>query len=378
MQWEKKLLKNINFTIPLLVLALIICGFVAISTAAEGASGGSTDYLRTQFVAAVLGILLVIFVQFFDYRLLREYDIILYAAVIFLLGILLILGSAAGGGRRWLSLGPVTFQPSEVAKILMILFFAGWLDRKDEEEIQSYRGFLKNAGLVLLPFIFIVLQNDLGTALVLLFIFIVMHFAAGGRLMHILATFGGATAAFIAMIASHLFLSTPLFFLQPYQVNRLISFINPGIDPHGIGYNIIQAQIAIGSGQLTGRGYMAGPQNQLNFLPEQHTDFIFAVIGEEFGFLGSALIIILFTLLMLQMIRVTINAKDNFGRLISLGITAMFFFHVVENIGMSLGVMPITGIPLPFISYGGSSLVTSMIAVGLILNINMRRKKINF
>ncbi len=377
MHWERKFLKNLNLTIPIIVLALVICGFVAISTAVNGRAGGYTTYLRTQFVAAVLGVLVVIILQFYDYKLFREYDLILYSATIIVLSSLLLMGSTIGGGTRWLTLGPVSFQPSEIAKILMILFFASWLDRNDDN-IKTFRGFLKHFAFVIPPFMLIVLQNDLGTALVLIFIFIVMFFAAGGRIKHILIFFGGAFSAFTAVIMSHFFFSTPLLFLQPYQVNRLIGFINPNIDPHGIGYNIIQAKIAIGSGQITGRGFMAGPQNQLNFLPEQHTDFIFAVIGEEFGFIGSAVIIILFMLFLLQLLKVAIKAKDNYGKLLTLGVTAMFLFHVMENIGMALGVMPITGIPLPFISYGGSSLVTSLIAVGFVLNVNMRRKKINF
>ncbi len=375
MHWERKLLKNLNLTIPIIVTALVICGFVAISTAVNGSS--YTGYLRTQFVAAVLGVLVVIILQFYDYRLFREYDLILYSAAIIILSSLLVMGFTAGGGTRWLSLGPVSFQPSEVAKILMILFFASWLDRNDEN-IKTFRGFLKHFAFFIPPFVLIVLQNDLGTALVLIFIFIVMFFAAGGRIKHILIFFGGAFAAFTSLILSHIFLSTPLIFFQPYQINRLIGFINPNIDPHGIGYNIIQVKIAIGSGRITGRGFMSGPQNQLNFLPEQHTDFIFAVIGEEFGFIGAAAIIILFMFLLLQLLKVALKAKDSYGKLLTIGVTAMFLFHVMENIGMALGIMPITGIPLPFISYGGSSLVTSLIAVGLVLNVNMRRKKINF
>ena len=377
MHWERKLLKNLNLTIPLIVVILIICGFVAVATATSGNTGDYTGYLRTQFVATVLGVLMVIFLQFFDYRVFREYDIILYILTLVMLSSLLLMGSTVGGGRRWLTLGPVTFQPSEVAKIFMILFLASWLDRNDDK-IETFKGFLKHFAFILPPFMLIVFQNDLGTALVLIFLFIIMFYTAGGRLKHLLIVFGGGFLAVTSMIVSHLAFSTPLILLRSYQLNRLIGFIDPGIDPQGIGYNIIQATIAIGSGQLTGRGFMAGPQNQLNFLPEQHTDFIFAVIGEEFGFIGAALVILLFTFLILQLLSVALKAKDNFGRLITVGVSAMFLFHVLENVGMSLGMMPITGIPLPFISYGGSSMVTSLIAVGLVLNINMRRKKINF
>ncbi len=377
MHLEKKLLKNLNLTIPVLVIALTILGLIAVSTAVSGITENPAEYLRTQLVAAFLGIILVVLIQFYDYRVFREYDVILYLITISILSALLVAGATAGGGTRWLTLGPVTFQPSEIAKILLILFFASWMDR-NEEELSSFKGFIKHLGYLLPPFFLVVLQNDLGTALVLVFIFLTMFYIAGGRVKDIVLTFGGGFIAVVVMISSHIYFSTPLIFLQPYQLNRLIGFIKPEIDPRGIGYNIIQVRIAIGSGQLTGRGFRQGPQNQLNFLPEQHTDFIFAVIGEEFGFIGAALIIILFVLLLLQIIKVALKAKDNFGKLITAGIIAMFFFHFIENVGMSLGIMPITGIPLPFISYGGSSMVTSMVAIGLILNINIRRKKINF
>ncbi|SDL96115.1 rod shape-determining protein RodA [Halarsenatibacter silvermanii] len=377
MHLEKKLLKNLNLTIPLLVIALTILGLIAVSTAVSGITENPAEYLRTQLVAAFLGIILIVIIQFYDYRVFREYDIILYLITISILSALLFAGATVGGGTRWLALGPVTFQPSEIAKILLILFFASWMDR-NEEELSSFKGFIKHLGYLLPPFFLVILQNDLGTALVLVFIFLTMFYIAGGRVKDIVLTFGGGFIAVVAMISSHIYFSTPLIFLQPYQLNRLIGFIKPEIDPRGIGYNIIQVRIAIGSGQFTGRGFREGPQNQLNFLPEQHTDFIFAVIGEEFGFIGAALVIILFVLLLLQIIKVALKAKDNFGKLITAGIIAMFFFHFIENVGMSLGIMPITGIPLPFISYGGSSMVTSMVAIGLILNINIRRKKINF
>ncbi len=378
MHWDKKLLKNINYQIPLLVLGLIIIGFIAVSSAAGiGPGSGYMAYLRTQIAAAVLGILLLILLFFLDYRLFKEYDVIIYGSIIFLLTFLLILGTTVAGGTRWLSIGPVSFQPSEVAKIFLILFLAAYFER-NKKQLNTLKGLLKSLLYVLPPFLLIVLQNDLGTALVIMFIFVVMFFMAGGRGRDILIVFGGAGLFFTLLIILHFSLGTPLPFLQTYQLNRLIAFVNPGVDPQGIGYNIIQAQIAVGSGMLTGKGFMAGTQSQLGFLPEKHTDFIFAVISEEFGFMGVLVVLVLYFLLIWQLIKVMVQAKDNFGFLIVSGVTAMFFFHVLENIGMTLGIMPITGIPLPFISYGGSSMVTSLLAIGLVLNINMRRKKIIF
>ena len=285
-------------------------------------------------------------------------------------------GVNISGGRRWLDLGFINFQPSELSKIALILVLASVLDKKSEFDsiIDLILPFL----YFLIPFSLIVVENDLGTALVLLAILIIMLYVAGVNKNFLYVFFGGGFLTIIAVIASHLYFNTPLPFLKEYQLNRLVAFINPGIDPRGIGYNIIQSKIALGSGKLFGKGLFNGTQNQLNFLPEKHTDFIFSVIGEEFGFIGIFIIIALYVFLFWQLFKVVLEAKDNFGKLVVSGIIAMFFFHVVENIGMTMGVMPITGIPLPFISYGGTSMVVSLIAIGIVLNINIRKKKLHF
>ncbi len=377
MHWNKKLLKHINIYIPILVLSLIIIGLFVISSATGMADGNHQPFIRTQIAAAVLGIILIILLLFMDYRIFKDYDIIIYVLTIIMLGFIFVLGVTVSGGRRWLSIGPVNFQPSEVSKIFMILFLASYLDR-NRNKLNSLKELFKGLLFILPPFIFIILQNDLGTALVLMFIFVVMYYGAGGKLKHILFVFGGGFLIVVLIITSHVIFETPLPFLQQYQLNRLIAFVNPAIDPFGIGYNIIQSKIAVGSGLIAGRGFLSGPQNQLNFLPEKHTDFIFAVLGEEFGFIGVAVVLIIYLLLLLQILKVAARAKDGFGQLITIGVMGLFLFHVLENVGMVLGIMPITGIPLPFISYGGSSMVISLIAIGLVININMRRKKIIF
>ncbi len=377
MHWNKKLLKHINIYIPILVLSLIIIGLFVISSATGMADGNHQPFIRTQIAAAVLGIILIILLLFMDYRIFKDYDIIIYVLTIIMLGFIFVLGVTVSGGRRWLSIGPVNFQPSEVSKIFMILFLASYLDR-NRNKLNSLKELFKGLLFILPPFILIILQNDLGTALVLMFIFVVMYYGAGGKLKHILFVFGGGFLIVVLIITSHVIFETPLPFLQQYQLNRLIAFVNPTIDPFGIGYNIIQSKIAVGSGLIAGRGFLSGPQNQLNFLPEKHTDFIFAVLGEEFGFIGVAVVLIIYLLLLLQILKVAARAKDGFGQLITIGVMGLFLFHVLENVGMVLGIMPITGIPLPFISYGGSSMVISLIAIGLVININMRRKKIIF
>ncbi|MFW6390182.1 MAG: rod shape-determining protein RodA [Halanaerobiales bacterium] len=377
MHWNKKLLKHINIYIPVLVLSLIIIGLFIISSATGITDGYYRPFVRTQIAAAVLGIILIILMLFFDYRILKDYDLIIYILTIIMLGFIFILGITVSGGRRWILIGPVNFQPSEVSKIFMIIFLAAYLDR-NKNKLNSLKDLFKSLLFILPPFILIILQNDLGTSLVLIFIFVLMYYGAGGKLKHLLMIFGGGFLIIVLLITSHVILETPLPFLQQYQLNRLIAFVNPDIDPYGIGYNIIQSKIAVGSGMISGRGFLAGTQNQLNFLPEKHTDFIFAVLAEEFGFIGIAVVLIIYLLLLLQILKVASKAKDGFGQLISIGVLALFLFHILENVGMVLGIMPITGIPLPFLSYGGSSMVISLIAIGLVININMRRKKIIF
>ncbi|AZO94314.1 rod shape-determining protein RodA [Halocella sp. SP3-1] len=379
MSWNKKLIKNLNWYIPLTVFLLIIIGIIAISSALELNKTDSMGliYVQRQVTAAIMGCILVIIIQFFDYRVYRYYADIIYLSTIGILGIILVVGHTVAGGKRWLNFGPINFQPSELAKIMLILVLAAVIDEK-KDDLKHIFGFVKPFIYVLVPFVLIILQNDLGTSLVLLAIFIGILFVSGANLKIMLGVFGGGFLSVVAYILSHIYLNVPLFFLKEYQLNRLIIFINPDLDPYGRGYNIIQSKIALGSGKLLGKGLFAGTQSQLEFLPEKHTDFIFSVIGEEFGFLGVIIVILLCFFLLWQILEVASKARDDYGRFIATGVAAMFFFHIIENIGMTMGLMPITGLPLPFVSYGGSSMLTSMIAIGLVINVNLRRKKIIF
>ena len=378
MYLNKKLFRNLNLYIPITIILLIVIGLFAISSAVEinRVDSSGIVYLKTQIIAAILGIILAIFIQFFDYRIFKEYYQLIFGSTIIILIMTLFFGSNISGGRRSIDLGFINFQPSEITKIVFILVLATILDQnKDFDDLKEL---IVPFIYFLIPFSLIILENDLGTALVLLAIFIIMLFVAGVNRKFLYVIFGGGFLSVVLVITSHLFFDTPLPFLKDYQLNRLIAFINPNIDPQGIGYNIIQSKIALGSGQFTGKGLFGGTQNQLNFLPEKHTDFIFSVIGEEFGFIGAFVVIVLFFILIWQLFNIAVQAKDNYGRLVVSGIIAMFFFHIVENIGMTMGLMPITGIPLPFISYGGTSMVTSIIAIGIALNINIRKKKLHF
>lgn len=379
MLWNRRLVNNLNWYIPLSVMLLIAFGLVAISSALGVNKGNSLGmhYLQTQVIAAVLGFIAILVIQFIDYREFEHYSDILYFCTIGLLLLILVIGRTIAGGKRWLQLGPVNFQPSELAKIIVILVLASIIER-NKDDIKHLNGFLKTLGYVLLPFCLIILQNDLGTSLVLIAIYMGMYFVGEGNTKLMLFFFGSIFLIVVLLIVSHIYLGTEMVFLKEYQLNRIIVFINPGIDPYGIGYNLIQSKIALGSGKLTGKGLFNGTQNQLEFIPENHNDFIFSVIGEEFGFFGVLVVILVYLLLLWQIFNVAAHARDDYGRLVATGIGVMFFFHVLENIGMTMGLMPITGLTLPFISYGGSSMVISLFAIGLVININLRRKKINF
>jgi rod shape determining protein RodA len=379
MLWNRRLFKNLNWYIPLAVMLLMAIGLVAISSAlgVNKTNSLGMHYLQTQVIAIILGVISIVMLQFFDYREFEHYSDILYFCTIGLLLLTLIIGQTIAGGKRWLQLGPVNFQPSELAKVVIILVLASIIE-KNRDHIKYLNGFLKTLGYVMFPFILIILQNDLGTSLVLLAIYMGMFYVGGGNARLMFIFFGSIFLILVLLIVSHIYLGTEMVFLKEYQLNRILVFITPGIDPFGIGYNLIQSKIALGSGKLTGKGLFNGTQNQLEFLPENHNDFIFSVIGEEFGFLGVLTVIAFYLLLLWQIFNVAARARDNYGRLVATGIGIMFFFHVMENVGMTMGLMPITGLTLPFISYGGSSMVISLIAIGLVININLRRKKINF
>jgi rod shape determining protein RodA len=379
MNWNKKFLRYLNFNVPFAVILLIIIGFISISSAVEinHVDSGALSFLQKQAVSVGLGLLIVFILQAFDYKIFKEYSILIYMTMLAMLTATLFLGRGVSGGAHWISIGRFNLQTSELSKIMLILVLAAVIDN-NSDDMGYLKGMCLPSIIAFIPFVLVILQNDLGTALVLFFIYLVMLFAGGGNFKYMASVFGGGFLFVISLISAHVIFDTPLPFLKEYQLNRLIVFINPNIDPHGSGYNIIQSIIALGSGKTFGKGLFAGTQNQLNFLPEKHTDFIFSVIGEEFGFIGAAVVILLFLFLLWQFLSIAENARDRYGYLVMVGIIALFLFHVLENIGMTMGIMPITGIPLPFISYGGTFMLTSLTAVGIAININLRKNKLMF
>ena len=364
---DRKLLKNIDLGIVTSTILLIVYGMVAISSATHIRSGGSAGTLKVQIIAFILGIIGVILILLIDYKTFGDNYVLIYIINVFLLALVLIIGFSTKGTKGWIDLGPVNMQPSEIVKIGYILTFAKYLEKKKGNLNRIIDVLPAMLHLVLIVGL-IMLQPDAGTALVFIFISIFMLFAAGISYKIIAGAFG----AFL--------ISLPVMwkFLKPYQQSRILVFLNPELDPMDKGYHVIQSKTAIGSGQLWGKGLFEGTQNNLGFVLERHTDFIFSVIGEELGLIGALVLMMLFLWLLLRCIHIAKVSKDDYGMLICVGIISMFLFHILENIGMTIGLMPVTGIPLPFISYGGSSLLTNMAAVGLVLNVGMRRQVIRF
>ena len=354
-----------NFDWPLLgvVLLLSMLGVLNLYSAGHSATDStSTVYLRQLYWLGLSGVIMVVVLSF-DYRRIADWAPYIYAGTIITLIAVLFVGKTVSGSQRWLGFGSLVFQPSEMAKLATVITLASYFYHKDVKKGYGLSDLLAPAGIVLLPFILIVKEPDLGTSLLLLFILVSMVLFVGlkwGAFLTLLG-FGLTSVPFIWSL------------LKDYQKKRVESFLWPERDPLGSGYHAIQSKIAVGSGKILGKGYLGGSQSKLDFLPEQHTDFAFSVFAEEWGFIGSILLIILYFLLILLALQVAIRSKEKFGTFLAFGILAMIFWHLVVNVGMVLGLMPVVGVPLPLISYGGSSAVTTLTSIGLLLNIRMRR-----
>ncbi|MBE6096180.1 rod shape-determining protein RodA [Schwartzia succinivorans] len=367
---NKRLLRRTDFTLIFAVGAIIILSLVIIGSAThinEAASGQRFAFVERQGFFAVLNIALAAFFMNFDYKMLQRYGNRLYIFNLILLIAVMLIGHSALGAQRWIQIGPVTLQPSEFAKLIMIVSLASMLEDK-VGKLNTLHDLLPIALYVGIPFILVLKQPDLGTSLVFIAIFIGMIFACGVNLKLLGGLFAAGVAC--APILWH--------FLKDYQKMRIMVFLDPNVDPLGSGYHIIQSKIAIGSGMLFGKGLFGGTQSQLNFLPENHTDFIFAVVGEELGFLGAAVLLLLYLVVLWRGIMIARDASDTFGMLLAVGITSMLAFHVLVNIGMTTGIMPVTGIPLPLMSYGVSSLTTNIMSIAILLNIHMKKQKLLF
>ncbi|UCF64495.1 MAG: rod shape-determining protein RodA [bacterium] len=400
-------LKNIDFILLLAVVGLIFLGLMALYSSSHPSldAGFGNNYFLKQVIWILIGFGLIIILYFLPNRWIYASAYYFYGLSLFFLLLVIFVGKMGQGAERWLQIGPVSFQPSEFAKFATILAVAKFLSR-DEANPNHIPDFLIASIFVVVPFTMIIRQPDLGTSMVFLAISLPMFFWAGLKLSNLLLI---AMPIFIILASFHFFtflvlmlilvvylvlshrsklilisnfllnivmgLLTPVLWnnLKPYQRNRIKIFLNPESDPRGAGYQIIQSKVAIGSGGGLGKGFMQGSQTQLRFLPEQHTDFIYAVVGEELGFLGALTGLTLFFVLLIRGVQIASMVKNKFNSIVAVGIVTVIAFHMIINIGMTIGLFPVTGLPLPFISYGGSAMVTNLVMIGILLNFYKNR-----
>ncbi|HHU48357.1 MAG TPA: rod shape-determining protein RodA [Clostridiales bacterium] len=383
---QKKIFQNFDFFLLFLIILLTSFGLIGIALATrspvEGTDGAVSDAIgsfnlqqvKLQITWFVTGLVIMAVVVSIDYHTISDLAVYAYWVVVGLLIVVMFFGTKGGGAQSWIEFGPFRMQPSEFSKVALILMLARIMAKREEEGINN----LKTFGLLFLtlaiPFVLTVKQPDMGTAMVLVVIFTGMIFVGGIKYKHLFIVLGLAIAAVPVVWYT---------FLDDYQKNRILVYLNPGMDPLGDGYHVLQSIMSIGSGQMTGQFGREGLLSvnllsQLDFLPAKDTDFVYSVTTEALGFVGGIAIIVLFYLLLMRTMRIAKRSRDTLGSYICVGVASMILFHVFENIGMAMGIMPITGIPLPFMSYGGSSMWTNMIAFGLVLNVGMRRQKINF
>jgi len=364
---ERKVWRDFDFA--LLGATLILCGVgvgAIYSANLQSESAFMQSLYYRQFYWLGLSVVVMIVILWLDYHFIERMAYPLYLVNVGLLVWVNVAGKVSGGSQRWLSLAGLNLQPSEIMKITLIILVARIFDDMRKEGSLGAVDLVKPAVFVAIPFLLVARQPDLGTAVIYLVIF-------GG-----MALFNGIRRKLLLWAAGISALLAPVswFLLKPYQQKRILTMINPEADPMGQGYQIIQSKIAIGSGGLLGKGVFEGTQSKLNFLPAKHTDFIFSVLAEEVGFVGSVVMLAIFFFLIMRLLEVVLQAKDKFGSLLVAGVVTMITFNFFYNIGMTLGLFPIVGIPLPFISYGGSSLLTNFIGVGLALNVSSGRFKL--
>jgi len=350
----------------LLGLTFLIAAF-GLATLYSAVHGDPAPPHRSLFVKQMIwyggGLAVMTAIFLFSYKFFDRWAYIFYFFCNALLVWVLLFGKYVSGARRWIDFGPVSLQPSELIKIGVIIVLARFYSRFATTRGFTLRELVTPLLLVMLPFFLIVKQPDLGTTLLVLLI-------AGTMTAYVKIE----RRSLIYLIAAGA-VAVPLVwsYLKGYQKQRILTFLDPDRDPLGAGYHIIQSKIAIGSGMLTGKGFRQGTQNALSFLPEQHTDFIFSVFSEEWGFLGAMAMLVVFLVMILWGLNIAYNCRDQFGAILCVGVTAMIFWQVFINIGMVMGLMPVVGVPLPFVSYGGSSILTIMVCVGILLNVSMRR-----
>lgn len=373
MQDFYRLIKKMDFHMLIVVAAIITLGLVVLDSAA---AAKQSNYVMKQLLFVAVGVSAIFIFLKFDYSVLKNYWTKLYIAAMVLLIAVLIFGVERGGAKGWFAIGSFTLQPAEFCKILLILSYAQFLSGR-RENLQTIQDLIPCFLFMVPPVLLLLVQPDLGSAMVYIFVMVGMLFMAGANRKLLLGIFGGGVSALIVYLIGVWKFNwwCPL---KMYQLNRFLVLFDSSIDPQGAGYNVIQSKIAIGNGGLFGEGLYMGSQSTGAFLPEQWTDFIFAVMAEELGFLGAGMLLILYAFLLYRGLQAAMMSKDLYGTLVAAGIVSMYLFHILENAGMTMGLMPVTGIPLPFVSYGGSSTLTNLAGIALLQNIYIHRERLMF
>ncbi|MCF8054076.1 MAG: rod shape-determining protein RodA [Deltaproteobacteria bacterium] len=364
MKIDRRLFTDLNWSLLFVTLLCTIIGVVNIFSTGVIAPGVEQTpfYLKQLRWAGIAFILLIILISI-DYRTIGRYSYLIYVLAIILLAMVDFVGHESRGSQRWLNFFGVSIQPSEFMKIAMVFVLAKYVSDNKQKGGYGFKELIKPLLLLMIPFWLVLKQPDLGTAIMILLIFLSMLIVVGLK----------KKETIIFSLLSVCAMPFLWFLLKDYQKIRIMTFLDPSRDPFGSGYHITQSIIAAGSGQILGKGFMEGSQTKLQFLPEQHTDFVFSVFAEEWGFLGAILLLLLLLHIILSGIKITYASRDYLGSLLAMGATAIIFWESVINIGMVLGLLPVVGIPLPFMSYGGSSLLVVFICVGVLLSVSMRR-----
>jgi len=356
-------LAEINWFIVIVMTLIAGMGFAMMVSAGNGAFHPWAAQQVSRFAFAFV---LMLALAMMPMRLLLDYAYPVYFFCLLVLVGVDIIGHTGMGAKRWLNLGGLNIQPSEFMKLAVILVLARYFHQLHPEDIRRFPFLIPPLLLILVPAILILREPNLGTTTVLVSVGGIMCFLAGVRWRYFIGVL--AAGVCVAPVAWH--------FMHDYQKRRVLTFLDPSQDPLGAGYNILQSMIAIGSGGLLGKGYLHGSQNQLNFLPEKHTDFIFTMLAEEFGFLGSMLLLILYVLLLMTGLMVAMKSRSTFGAMLAAGVVALIFMHILINCAMVMGMIPVVGVPLPLMSYGGSIMVSTVLAIGLLLNAYANRDKL--
>jgi rod shape determining protein RodA len=360
--FDRRLITHFDWVLLIVIGLTAAIGILNLYSATYAWTGPTPFYLKQAYWLGI-GLLVALLVCAFDYRHLEYLGFLFYGINLVLLVTVLLFGKTSMGATRWIDLKIFNLQPSEIMKMVIIITLARYFSQKRHILGYSLRELLIPFVLLGFPVLLIMKQPDLGTAMLIIFIGGTMTLFAGiGRRTQLALGLFGGMAAYGGW-----------FLLRDYQKQRILTFLDPERDPLGSGYHIIQSKIAVGSGGLFGRGFMEGTQSQLSFLPERHTDFAFSVFAEEWGFAGSSLLLLLYLFIIIWGIYIARRASDRFGMFLAIGVVAMIFWHIVVNLGMVIGLLPVVGVPLPLFSYGGTSMVTTMIGIGLLLNVSMRR-----